>query len=184
MAAYTHVKTNAPRTSARSERIRIVLLGSSDVAGTCRRDTSTGVARSHGRPASIQLCANTKAEGRKKGSERVALPRAQRDTYAASARHRLPADVPDGRCGTRSGGSRRDFSDAQSRPGVLSMPFTLVCIIFTYLYFIVEYNAALSSLPFYVLLFFQLHSSFSVWFFNARLLALTVLIRVRGYFRQ
>lgn len=105
-----------------------------------------------------------KGRGEKKG-ERVALPRAQRDTYAASARHRLPADVPDGRCGTRSGGSRRDFSDAQPRPGVLSMPFTLVCIIFTYLYFIFEYNAA--SLPFHVLLFFQVRSSFSVWFFNA-----------------
>lgn len=163
MAAYTHVKTNAPRTSARSERIRIVLLGSSDVAGTCRRsDTSTGVARSHCRPASIKLCANTRGQRPRgeKGRERVALPRAQRDTYAASDRHRLPADVPDGRCGTGSGGSRRDFSDAQPRPGVLSMPFTLVCIIFTYLYFIFEYNAA--SLPFHVLLFFQVHSSFSV----------------------
>lgn len=91
----------------------------------------------------------TKAEGEKKG-ESNATP----NTTRYVRRERPPptgsGDVPDGQCGSRSGGSRRDFSDAQPRSGVLSMPFTLVCITFTYLYFIFEYNA--TSL--FMLLFF------------------------------
>lgn len=137
MAAYTHVKTNAPmrERADRDIRFEIRLSRSSRPPPVLRRGASR-------QPRRITVVARTtyakretekdRARGKKEAEERW-MRAAVHDMYAASARHRLAARERDetrqapgsGRRTTSGRGSRRDLSGAQPGQAFLT-PFALI----------------------------------------------------------